>query len=628
MSVGSLFNTSTSALRAAYAQLQTTGHNIANVNTPGYTRQEVILSSANATGTSGGFIGRGVDVTGVQRRYDQFLTAEVVSGTAAVAADKTRAEQIGRLERMLADTDNGIGVAIDDLNQAFADLVNRPFDTTARAVVISRANTLAERFRSVSSGFEQLGETIDARLFQDARSLNGMLSDLSSVNNLIARSQGSGQPPNDLLDQRDQLVEKINGLIKTNAISNPDGTVNLYSASGHALVVGNAVAKFSVAPQSLDPTRMQLVLTTSGTDVPIPGEMLGGGEIAGLLRFRDQDLEAARARLGQLAVAVASAYNDQQALGRTPAGVQGDPLFSIKSPLVTPSIANAGTASLTAAVVDGSKLAASDYRILYNGSDYSVTRVSDGTTTAVSAWPATIDGLAIDLGGGVPSAGDEFLVRGASGFAGSFAVSLSLPSRIATGYAMTPERGASNVGDIAARTFAVNANDANLVAPVTITFDGAGTFSVSGTGTGNPTGIAYVAGMSVAYNGWEMTLSGTPEAGDTITVTPTLNPATDNRNARAMLGLADKGMVEGRRFTDAFAELLADVGVRSQSVNASVALSERVLLDAQAARGAESGVNLDEEAARLMQYQQAYQAAAKLLATAQAVFEEILRTGR
>ena len=119
MSVGSLFNTSTSALRAAYAQLQTTGHNIANVNTPGYTRQEVILSTANATGTSGGFIGRGVDIAGVERRYDQFLTAEVVSGTAAVAADKTRAEQIGRLERMLADTDNGIGVAIDDL-YAFA----------------------------------------------------------------------------------------------------------------------------------------------------------------------------------------------------------------------------------------------------------------------------------------------------------------------------------------------------------------------------------------------------------------------------------------------------------------------------------------------------------------------------
>ncbi len=626
MSVGSLFNTSTSALRAAYAQLQTTGHNIANVNTPGYTRQEVILATARASATIGGFIGRGVETIGVARRYDQFLTAEVIAGTSAVAADRTRLEQIGRLERMLADTDNGIGVAIDDLTEGFSDLVNRPFDATARTVVISRANTLAERFRSLSLGFEQLGETIDARLAHGAQSLNASLSELASINDWIARSQGTGQAPNDLMDQRDQTVEKINLLLKTNSVANPDGTVNLYSASGHALVVGNAVARFSVSPEALDPTRMQLVLTTSGADVPIPGEMLGGGEIAGLLRFRDQDLEAARARLGQLAVAISSAYNTQQSLGRTPSGEQGDPLFSIKAPAVTPSTANTGNASFSAAVADGSQVAASDYRILFNGTDYSVSRVSDGTTTTVSGWPATIDGLAIDLDTGTPAAGDQFLVRAASGYASSFGVALSLPSRIATGYAMTPERGVDNVGDIAAGSFAVTANDANLSAPVTITFDGAGTFSVSGTGTGNPTGIAYVAGMTVAFNGWSMKLGGTPAAGDTITVTPTLDPATDNRNARAMLGLADGKLVDGRRFTDAFAEMLADVGVRSQSATASMALSGRVLLDAQTSRAAVSGVNLDEEAARLMQYQQAYQAAAKLLATAQAVFEEILRT--
>ena len=627
MSVGGLFNVSSSALQAAYAQLQTTGHNIANVNTPGYNRQEVLLTTAGSDFSGGGFIGRGVNVQTVVRRYDAFLANEVTVNTAASAADSARSAQLDRLQQMFANTDAGIGVALDDLSAAFADVVNRPFDSTARTSVISRSGTLAERISDASASLIQMRETVDQRLMQSTQTLNSTLQQLAQVNNQIARAFGSGQTPNDLLDQRDLLVEQVNKTLKTTSYVNRDGTVSLFSAAGQGLVVGDAVARFSVANDSMDPSRLQLTLSTSGNNVAIPSTMLGGGELAGLLRFRDEDLQSAATRLGQLAASVAWSYNQQQAVGRDANNAPGAPLFTIGPPVVASALTNGGNADFSVSVVDGEQLAASDYRIAYDGTDYTITRLSDGNATTVSGWPQTLDGLSFNLSGGAAQAGDSFLVRAGSAYASGFGASLSSPARIATGFAMTPVGGAANAGDVGVRAFSVDANDANLTQPVTITFDGAGTFSVSGTGTGDPGGLAYTAGMTISYNGWSMQLSGTPQPGDSITVVPTPNPATDNRNARAMLGLADAGMVDGRRFTDAFAELLSDVGLRSQSAQGSAALSGQVLKDAQLARAAESGVNLDEEAARLLQFQQAYQAAARLLQTAQTIFEEILRSG-
>jgi flagellar hook-associated protein 1 FlgK len=627
MSVGSLFNVGSSALRAAYAQLQTTGHNIANVNTPGYSRQEVVLATAGADATGGGFIGRGVDTVSVRRAYDTFRTAEVTASIAAQAGDQARAERLGALDRMFADTENGIGAAIDDLTSAFADVVNRPFDSTARAVVVGRAETLAERFRLAAAGVEQMRETADQRLIQSVQTLNTSLQQLAAINDRIAKTSGTGQPPNDLLDQRDAAVDRINQTLKTSSYLNPDGTVSLFSAAGQALVVGNTVSRFSLAADSLDGSKLQIVLTTSGNDVVIPSEMLGGGELAGLMRFRDEDLESARARLGQLAAALGSAFNEQQALGRDPTGAPGAPMFVFGAPEVRSASDNAGSAVFSVAIADGGALKASDYTIDYDGSGYTLTRLSDGTQTSVAGWPQTVDGLTLDLASGTPQAGDRFLLRSGSAFAQDFRVVLSSGARLATGYAVTAERGAANAGDVAVRGFAVTSNDVNLTAPVTITFDGAGAFSVSGTGTGNPTGVAYTPGMTISYNGWSIELAGTPAAGDTLSIVPTANPSADNRNARAMLALADGRSVDGRRFTDAYAELLADIGLRSQGASATAAMSGQVLQDAKAAKAEVSGVNLDEEAARLMQYQQAYQAAAKLLATAQAIFETLLQAG-
>ena len=215
-------------------------------------------------------------------------------------------------------------------------------------------------------------------------------------------------------------------------------------------------------------------------------------------------------------------------------------------------------------------------------------------------------------------------MRSATSFAAGFARTLSSGARLATGYAASVERAANNAGDVTASAFAVDAPDPNLAQPVTLTFTSAGAFDVNGVGTGNPAGVAYTPGSPISFNGWVLTLRGTPQPGDRIEIVPTVDPAADNRNARALVGLADRPLAGGASFVDAFAAMLADVGTRTQSARAAQSVSSRLQQDAEAAQAQQSGVNLDEEAARLMQYQQMYQAAAKIIQAAQSMFDSLL----
>lgn len=620
-----LLNVGASALRAASAQMQTTAHNISNVNTPGYSRQEVQLATSQGTFSGGGFIGRGVVVATVVRRYDAHLTSEVALGTAMSTADTARATQLGRLDRMFSDRENGIGAAMDDLTSAMADVVNRPFDPSARTVATNSANLLAERFAAVSDQLESQHEQVDLRMNEGVNKLNESLRQLAALNEQIAKGSGSGQPPNDLLDRRDFLVEDVNKFMKASAYINYDGTASLFSASGQALVVGKSVARFSLISDSLDPRRLALNLTTANKSITMDSDTIGGGELAGLMRFRDEDLAAAKGRLGQLGASLAFAYNEQQSLGRDATGVAGVPLFATGNPIAFGSTLNTGNAQFSASMVDGTQVSAGNYELDYDGTNWTATRSNDGAVLPVAGFPATIDGLQITLSSGAAAAGDKFLVRAGTAYANGFKMVLPSPSRLASGMAATPQRGAANTGDAAVSAFRVNSNDPNLTAAVNILFTSPTTFNVTGTGTGNPTGLTYSPGMTLSYNGWDMTLKGNPVASDTLDVAATQNPAADNRNARAMVGIADRLMVGGQRAVDAYGDLAADVGIRTQSALSSRALSSRVLGDAQAARSEDSGVNLDEEAARLLQFQQSYQAAAKLIATAQAVFNSLLQ---
>src|SRR5690606_35380706 len=180
-----------SALRAAYAQLQTTGNNIANAATPGYSRQRVILAEATTTFSGGGFMGRGVDVVTVERQYNDFLAREVNLATSAQASDSARAGALGRLDRLFADSENGIGAAYNELTAAMADLANRPFDPAARSVLAQRATVLAQRIAATDSRFEQIANDVDRELSQQAIQLNQELAELAAINNRLGSLAGA-----------------------------------------------------------------------------------------------------------------------------------------------------------------------------------------------------------------------------------------------------------------------------------------------------------------------------------------------------------------------------------------------------------------------------------------------------
>ncbi len=524
-----------SALMAAYAQLQTTGHNIANANTPGYSRQEAVLATANGTYTGAGFLGSGVDVVTVQRRYDRFLTAELASSTAASAADTARAAHLERLQRVLADTDNGIGAALDDLNLALADVVNRASDPTARQVVVQRAETLALRIRNADSQMRALGRDADDQIAHSAERVNELLQQFAGLNERIAALRGSGHAPNDLLDERDRVLMQLNGYLKVTAHEQDDGTVNLFAAAGEGLIVGTRAAALEVGADPVDPSKQRIVLRNGSAALPMNADSFGGGSIAGWMRFRDVDLAQTRGALSGVAQQIADTYNDRQALGVDIDGNPGSDLFD------------------------------------YGGLDH------------------------------------EFRSLLLSG------------NRLAAGYAVTAQVGAVNSGDAAIFAFdVIDGSDAALKNAVSIVFDDDnGNYTITDSVTSTSWTGSYTAGQPIEHNGWSLSLRGTPKTGDLVQVVPNRNPGTDGRNAHAMI-------TSSERLTDGFATIIGDLGARTQSAQASVTASSGLLSNAQAGHAEHSAVNLDEEAARLLQYQQMYQAAAKVIQAAQAMFDTLL----
>ena len=304
-----------SALMAAYAQLQTTGHNIANANTPGYSRQEAVFATAGGTYTGGGFLGMGVDLVTVQRSYDRFLAGELASSTAASSADSTRAAYLERLQRVLASGDDGIGAAIDDLNAALADVVNRASDPTAREVVVQRADTLAQRIRNADSQMAALGRDADDQIANAAGRVNELLTQFAGLNGRISAVQASGHAPNDLLDERDRVLLQLNEYMKVTALAQDDGTVNLFAAGGEGLLVGTRAAALVVGADPSDPSKQRVSLQNGTATMPMSADSFGGGSIAGWMNFRDQDLAQTRGALAKLAGDIAQTYNDRPKLG-------------------------------------------------------------------------------------------------------------------------------------------------------------------------------------------------------------------------------------------------------------------------------------------------------------------------
>ena len=644
-----LMSLGTRAMFAAFAQLQVTGQNIANASVDGYSRQSAELATAPGQFTGAGFFGKGVDVATVRRAHDEFLTREAAAATSLAAMDRARHDQLVRLEEVLPAGERGIGYAAGQFLNAISDLASRPRDLPAREVVLARAQELATRFARAG---EQL-DTLQAGVTQDLKhavaSVNDLAQRIADVNQQIAKVQGLGHTPNDLLDQRDRLVRQLGEFVAVTTIPADDGTVGVFIGGGQRLVLGHQAQSLTVTPDAMDPTRAAIGLAEAGGVLPLSADLLTGGSIAGLLRFQNDDLVAARNALGQMATALAARVNAQHALGLDLNGVSGAALFATGDARALAASTNGGSATVGVQVHLGAQVRAEEYELRYDGAAWRLTRTDGGTPPggpytfddATLAAGVAVDALGITLQrSGAAAAGDRFLLQPVSRAAVGMRRALDDPRGIAAAAPPTAAAGATNTGSASVGALTMTAPPASALA-VQITFggivpavppatvDGVAYTWTRGTDSGGGT---WTPGQPLVVGEFELSLTGVPAMNDAFTIEG-LTVERDNGNALALAALRDEALV-GRRadggggetITDAYANVMAGVGVRVQGARTAAEISAGVTTAAEQLRASRSGVNLDEEAARLIQFQQSYQAAAKVLQVAQQVFDTLLST--
>ena len=651
----SLLNVGSRALLANQAALQTAGHNIANVSTPGYSRQTVVLQTVQGQFTGGGYIGKGVDVQTIQRNHSELLTRQSTAASAVDAGDTVRMDRLRQLQEVFSGGASGIGASINDMMNALSDVVSAPTDLTARSVALTRMDETAARMRDASQRLDEIGYTVAEQLKGSMVAVNSLARNIAAVNEQIARAKGNGQPANDLLDQRDQLIRELNQHIQTSQVAADDGSVSVFVAGSQPLVLGNKAALLSIEdPADFGAGSGKKVLTFqqpgSATKVELNESMLGGGQVAGLLRFQNNDLAEGRNLLGRMAIAISESMNTQNRLGLTLDGTPGENLFApISLANAVTGSANISGATMGLQVADPTKLQASSFEIAFTGTTAgSVTRHSDnkvfvfanlGDLTTIMA----NNGLAINDGGAPPgafagaAAGDRFLANPMVGAAAEFKALQYSSVDLAAANQVNAAMDAANGGTLQLASLKATGpiTQPATGSPVTIAFTAGSPATYSATVPGPPIATIatgnYVSGETIAINGWEITLQGAPKSGDTVTV----GNATDAQygdwykrdagNARALMDLRDVQMFDGATLSDGFASAMAQVGTRTQSAQYAAELSSAIAANLERDRTAVSGVNLDEEAARLIQFQQAYQASAKMLQIAQNIFDTLIQ---
>ena len=649
--MGGLLSVGTRALQANQVALQTAGNNIANVNTAGYSRQTVALGTVPGQYTGAGYIGKGVEVVTIKRELNAFLTTQSALAGATQAGDAARAGKLQQLQEIFPGGANGLGAAVSDMLNAFSDVASAPTDLTARAVVLTRVDETASRLRTASLQLDDFQVDLTQEINQKIARVNNLANSIASVNELIARAQGAGQPPNDLLDRREQLVRDLNQYVQTTSIPADDGTMGIFVAGSQPLVLGDKASAVSLTTDAFGLKNQKLTITRSGQSTTLDENMLGGGEVSGLLRFQNTDLAEGRNLLGRFTLAVTTSMNEQHALGRDLDGKVGGNLFSTIdiSSNVRAGVNNSGSNSITLAVSDRTQLVASDYEVSFStATEGTVTRRSDGVRTAFTyAQPSgtftfvnartgvtepTIDGLSLNSTAGSPHFVDNsFLVSPFSTSASTIKSEFSSTRALAVASPVAARAGSANTGSLQLAALSARTNPPTNV-PVVITFTGTNAYTRSDA-SGS---FTYTSGQSIEgsvpattpLSQWSLTLRGAPAVGDTFTVQAQPDPYRNSNagNASAMMDLRDMALFDGAKLTDGYAAVIAQIGIRTQSASYAAEVSGAIAANLETNRTGVAGVNLDEEAAKLLQYQQAYQASAKMIQIAQNIFDTLIQT--
>lgn len=627
----SIIGSAISGLRAAQLGLSTTGHNISNAATPGYSRQEIV-QSANAPRYSGsGYIGQGVSVTTIRRNYDDMVGTQLRYVQSQSSLYDTHFAQLKQIDDLLADAKVGISPSIDTFFAAAHDVASHPSDTASRQSMISASQSLITRMRDIDSRLADARSNVNGRIQATVGLVNSYSTQIASLNEQIALATNrgdSGQTPNDLLDQRDNLVNELAKEVGVSVVKQGNNGINVYLGNGQAIVAGERSYRLVATAGDYDPREIEVGLETGAAVVKMHSKDFVGGNLAAYFSFRDSGLATAQNSLGRIATSITQTVNEQHRLGQDLNGAMGADYFGISQPVALASKLNTGSAALTVNVSDANQLMASDYRLGFDGTNYQLTRLSDNNLQTLAGLPANIDGLDIQVSSGTIAAGDTFEIRPTRHASAGMNLQITDTAKIAAAAPILANASSSNRGSasVSAGEVVGSAPDPNLQQPVTITFTSATTFDVVGTGTGNPTGLTYTPGATIGFNGWTINLEGAPLGGDRFTVAANSGGVGDNRNILKLAAVQTKPNMDGglTTFQGAYAQLVSQIGNQTHELKVGSEAQANLYDLTFQTQQATSGVNLDEEAAKLLRYQQAYQAAGKVISVAQNLFDEIL----
>ncbi len=666
--ISGIVNTALTGLQAAQNALQVTGNNIANVNTPGYSQENVIQSSTVPTFLGGQYYGNGTQIAAVQRSYSSFLQGQVWTATASASGQATLSSSLQQVLGVLSS--GGVSTQVSQFFSGVAQVAASPSDLPARQSMLSNAQNLSATFQSLGQQLSNIGTGINQQIGQTVTQINSLTQQIAQINGQIASTQGSGNSvPNDLLDQRDQLVTQLNSQVGVQMLQQSNGQTNIYLSNGQVLVAGAQAFALQTQPSAYNQQTTDVAYASNGADIT---NNITGGTLGGLLQFRSQSLDPAENGLGQLADGIAGALNAQQSQGLNLNGTSGTALFSTGGVQIFGNQANVGSGSIaiSGSITNAGALTSSDYMLTNTGSgNWTLTDRGSGqlvatTTGTVSGGVTTLNfgssGFSVSVSGAV--SGNSFLIEPTRLGASGMQTVLTNPSGIAAASPYVSSTGAMASGSL------VNTNLGNMTLSaggyvsssgsgavlvtglssfptalqVTLTGGGSGSAAVGfqiSSGSGGTgvlaSGTAVLGGsgstINIAYPSppggyWQVNLSGSLAAsGDAFTLSP--GGAGSNGNAQAMAALATSNTMVNNTttFNGSAAQLITQVASQAGQAQNSAQAQATVLQQAQASQQSVSGVNLDQEAANLILYQQAYQAAAKAISVGNTLFTSLIQ---
>ena len=622
-----LLNTGKTALFAFQRALSTTSHNIANVNTDGYSRQRVDFQSVPGDGTSLISTGGGVRISNIERLSDQFSSARVSAATSAHAEQEAHYEMASRLDNLVATEGLSVAPALNNFFNALQDANSDPSSVASREVVLENVEQLADRFIAMQDQLDDAQSEVNARTQEAVKNVDQFAQSIADINRRIIGTVSSqnSQQAHDLKDQREQLVTKLSEYIDVDTLLQDNGAMSVFIGKGINLVTDGEALQLSTARDDLHPERLEIQIGNGNFTQGLSAQ-LQGGIIGGLNEFSDNTLNPAMHQLGRLALTVADEVNQQHALGVDLDGNPGADLFGSTEPEVFSDTDNTGSALLRGRITDTQALQPSEYELRYDGANFTATRSVDGSTTTGTI-PLVIDGLELTMTG-TPVAGDKFLVSATGRAAGSMEALLENPDKLALAGQLATSSDISNLGDTRISAAKVSdPEDIDLTTPVDILFTSETTYDIvdSDSGAVLVGGAGYLQGEPINFNGWEVSINGDAKAGDTHSISPNVSGRGNNSNGLALTEMQTELRVNGTEtFNDAYGSLVSNIGSNTSAAATRTTALEALRDNAIDRQQTAQGVSLDEEAIDLTRYQQAYQAAAQIISTSETLFQSIL----